>query len=591
MTDSAHSLPDIPGYQLRKKLGQGGMGIVYEAVRVADQERVALKMIVGARPEHLARFQREVRAVARLQHANIVKLYESGELHGSPYFTMELVDGGSLASQCASFPLPWRQAAALVGLLASAIHYAHQQGVIHRDLTPGNILITSTGQAKISDFGLAKSLHEDSDLTSTGHILGTPAYMAPEVAWGKTKEAGPAVDIYALGAILYELLTGQPPFRGTQAEVIDQARFEPPRRLTFLRPGLPLAIERICLKCLAKKPYQRYDTAADLADALGRLRSDETEDEAAGLPPDDDPRAGPESDDNGPDNADSSTTSADLGASAPHASPTYDILEEVARGGLSIVFRAVQINLGRIVALKMPCGGFGKDPTIAARFRIEATVLSRLQHPNIVQIFDFGEHDAGPYLALEFLEGGTLADRLVVRQYSEADSAQLVQTLARAIDVAHQQGFIHRNLKPRVIMFDKSDSPKIINFGLVRAPALGTDDLEVDGAVVGTPRYMAPEQASGQTQRIGPGVDVYGLGVILYEMLTGQPPFKADSLQEVLRQVMNEAPPRPRVLNPRVNRRLEAICLTALAKDPDRRQGTAAELADDLNRYAARWFG
>src|SRR5262245_57074661 len=185
-----------------------------------------------------------------------------GEHQGLPYFTMELVEGGSLAGQRASFPQEVRQAVSLVELLANALHYAHQQNIVHRDLTPGNVLLTSIGQPKISDFGLAKCLHEDADLTSTGHIMGTPAYMAPEVAWGKIKEAGPPVDIYALGAILYELLTGHPPFRGTPAEIIDQARFETPRRLTFLQPSIPLAIERICLKCLAKKPHQRYATAA-----------------------------------------------------------------------------------------------------------------------------------------------------------------------------------------------------------------------------------------------------------------------------------------------------------------------------------------
>src|SRR5262249_46570579 len=188
MAESAQPLPDIPGYEFRKTLGQGGMGVVYEAVRLADRHRVALKMIVGARPEHVLRFRREVQAVTKLKHPNIVKLHDAGEHQGLPYFTMELVEGGSLAGQRASFPQPVRQAAALVESLANAIHYAHQQGIIHRDLTPGNVLLTSTGQPKISDFGLAKSLHEEGDLTSTGQIMGTPAYMAPEVAWGKTKE-------------------------------------------------------------------------------------------------------------------------------------------------------------------------------------------------------------------------------------------------------------------------------------------------------------------------------------------------------------------------------------------------------------------
>jgi serine/threonine protein kinase len=157
--------------------------------------------------------------------------------------------------------------------------------------------------------------------------------------------------------------------------------------------------------------------------------------------------------------------------------------------------------------------------------------------------------------------------------------------------VAHQQGFVHRNLKPRVVMFTRLGIPKIINFGLARAVALGTDDLERDGTIVGTLSYMAPEQASGRVQAIGPPADVYGLGVILYEMLTGRPPFQADSDISLVMKVLSEPPRRPRSLRHQIGRRIEAICLKALEKDPARRQISAAELADDLARYSTRWFG
>jgi serine/threonine-protein kinase len=261
-----HPLPNIPGYQLLRTLGQGGMGVVFEATRLADDRRLALKMIVGARPEHVLRFRREARVLAQLRHPNFVQIYDTGECQGLPYFTMELVEGGSLSDRRSTFPLGVRPAAALVELLARAISYAHGRGIVHRDLKPANVLFGPGGQPKIADFGLAKYLDEDAQLTSSGHVMGTPAYMAPELAWGKTKEAGPAVDIYALGAILYELLTGQSPFRGPVVEVLDQVRFEPPRRPTFLRPDVPADLENICLKCLAKKPWQRYRTAGELAD-------------------------------------------------------------------------------------------------------------------------------------------------------------------------------------------------------------------------------------------------------------------------------------------------------------------------------------
>jgi serine/threonine protein kinase len=467
----------------------------------------------------------------------------------------------------------------MIELLAEAIHYAHGQGVVHRDLTPANVLLTPDGVPKISDFGLARCLEDDAGLTSTGHVMGTPPYMAPEVAWGKAKEAGPAADVYALGAILYELVTGQPPFRGTSTEVLDQVRFEPPRRPTFVRPGVPLDMEKVCLKCLAKRPYQRYATAAALADDLRRFQ--------AGQPvraPAPSPQAAEEGEaPSGPANRLNPPPAGGPGPSPPWG---YELLQEVGQGGLAVVYKARLRGLGRIVAVKVPL----EHAQAEARLAVEARVLAGLNHPNIVRVFESGEAAGRPYLILEYLDGGTLADRLSQGPQPAREAAQLVELLAGAVHYLHQQGITHRNLKPRAVMFGNLQVPKLISFGFVRAPALGTDALGWEGPI-GTPSYMAPEQLSGSARDVGPPTDVYGLGAILYEMLTGRPPFAGGSLAQLMLKVMGERPTRPRQLNARVRRRLEATCLKALEKDPARRQASAAELADDLRRSGRGWFG
>jgi eukaryotic-like serine/threonine-protein kinase len=203
--------PSIPGYELLEELGRGGMGVVYKARQIRLKRAVALKMILDgdySNTEQKNRFRIEAEAVAKLQHPRIIQIFETGEVDGRPYFSMEYVDGNNLAKKLAGAPMPPRDAAELVESLARAMHVAHESGIIHRDLKPANILLTSDGSPKITDFGLAKKL-EDAGQTQAGAIMGTPSYMAPEQANG-SKEVGPAADVYALGAILYELMTGRP---------------------------------------------------------------------------------------------------------------------------------------------------------------------------------------------------------------------------------------------------------------------------------------------------------------------------------------------------------------------------------------------
>ena len=273
------SFPIIAGYEILRELGRGGMGVVYQARQTETNRLVALKVLQADRkamPVQKARFDSEAKALARLQRPdvvqNVVRILGVGSHNGQDYFVMEYLDGGNLADKIGSRPQPPQKAAELVEVLARAIQAAHERGVIHRDLKPANVLLTADGTPKIGDFGLARRSSMVARLTRTLQILGTPGYMAPEQAAGQSRQAGPASDIYALGAILYQLLTGRPPFYGDSAvELVRQAAEEEPMPPRHWQSTVPPELEAICLKCLRKQAMHRYPTAAALADDLRRF--------------------------------------------------------------------------------------------------------------------------------------------------------------------------------------------------------------------------------------------------------------------------------------------------------------------------------
>jgi eukaryotic-like serine/threonine-protein kinase len=265
----------IPGYEVLRELGRGSMGVVFLARHTVLKRLVALKMFSPQSwggDEQILRFKQEAEAVARLQHPNIVQIYEVGEYRDHPFFSLEFVSGGSLAQRIDGTPWPARQAAELLATLADAVHAAHERGIIHRDLKPGNVLLTNEQTPKITDFSLAKVLDGDRTETRTGMIMGTPSYMAPEQADGRTGETVPGTDVYALGVILYELLTGRVPFKGESVwdtlKLVTGQDPVPPRQQ---QPKVPRDLETICLKCLNKEPAKRYIHATDLANDLQRF--------------------------------------------------------------------------------------------------------------------------------------------------------------------------------------------------------------------------------------------------------------------------------------------------------------------------------
>ncbi|MGE3806773.1 MAG: protein kinase, partial [Gemmataceae bacterium] len=260
--------PELPGYEILEELGRGGMGVVYKAKQHSLGRIVALKRIAGEVDNNLVRFCREGEAASKLQHANLVQVYEIGWHDGLPYLAMEYVGGGNLKTLLADGLLEPRRAAAIIATVSSALQLVHEQRIIHRDLKPSNILLTKGGVPKISDFGLAKSLDSDVKLTQQGMMVGTPCYMSPEQV-REGGEVGVASDIHGLGVLLYEMISGRVPFEGpTSVETLQLILSQEPVPPRLLQPGLPRELETICLKCLHKEPGRRYATAAALADDL-----------------------------------------------------------------------------------------------------------------------------------------------------------------------------------------------------------------------------------------------------------------------------------------------------------------------------------
>lgn len=291
--------------------------------------------------------------------------------------------------------------------------------------------------------------------------------------------------------------------------------------------------------------------------------------------------------------ASSPKTAADHVATTPppRTFGDYEMLDEIGRGGMGVVFRARQRSLDRIVALKMILRGSWASADDLTRFRREAEAAARLHHANIVGVYEVGECDGQPYFSMEFIEGQTLADRINDGPLPPRDAARYLLGICRAVQHAHENGLLHRDLKPSNVILDMEDQPHVTDFGLAKRVATAGEDhsahgsLTRTGAIIGTPSYMAPEQAAGSRGQVSAASDIYSLGAILYEMLTGRPPFRAATPVDTLMQVLDQEPVAPRLFNPKVDRELELVSLKCLQKPADLRYATAAELANDLEAY------
>jgi serine/threonine protein kinase len=613
-------------YQIQRVLGQG----LFTAAYLARHAVLDLEVVVRVlRPEFVqqpqvrAQFLEFSRRAGAAVHQNLVRTLDAQAFpERQVYYTIrDYVDGLTLQRLLEAgrrFEPP--QALKLLRQVAEALTPLHRRGIPHGGVKPSNIFIAQGDHVVLGDPSLP--------VRGIGLALDRLAYdyryVAPETFRGGAAP-GPAADFYALGCVAYELCCGEPPFSSDNyfelaARHAQEAVPPPSKRGSSLGP----AGDAVLLRLLAKAPAERFAGVEEVVEALEALLRPPPpagpEPGPSAGPPRPPAEPGPQTSapllhdasleryatmnsvvplggrgpeqtvppaDQGP-GADPSTVHPATPAPAPVAEPAprevsgYEILEVLGRGGMGVVYKARQVALNRVVALKMILGGAHAGGEQLVRFRTEAEAVARLQHPNIVQIYDLGQHEGLAYLTLEYLEGGSLAGKLRGTLMPARDAALLVETLARAVHHAHERGIIHRDLKPGNVLLAADGAPKITDFGL--AKQLEEPGQTGSGVGMGTPAYMAPEQWGG-ARGVGPAADIYSLGAILYECLCGRLPFVGANAFELLQQVRSADPVPLRQLRPDIPRDLETICLKCMRKEPGQRYPSALDLADDLRRF------
>jgi serine/threonine protein kinase/uncharacterized caspase-like protein len=616
-------------YQIQKVLGQG----LFTESYLARDEGTGLEVVVRVLRQEFAN-QPHVRAAfldlsnrsVHLVHENLALTREARAFPDQQiYFAVRdyipgvtlqrVLEAGKRFEPGAVGRILWEVAQALTPL--------HRREICHGGIKPSNIFLCEEDRVILGD----PSLPVGGIGVALDRLAYDYRYVAPEMFRGRPQPAGPSSDFYALGCVAYELLCGAPPFVSDNFHELAARhindRIIPPSQLGS---KIGEVGDEIILKLLARSPEDRYGTLIAVLRTFARfedfaLRQPDTEalHHRHMIPPAPSPPLlhdaslanyqGGQSvldfDQTGAslselDRAMSQPMSQDLkvsrlsGMGSRLQVPGYEILEQLGHGGMGMVFKARDIRLDRVVALKVlrERVELGDPPEQQHRFRQEGTAIARLQHPNIVQIFGLIEHQGLASLALEYVGGGDLARKMRERwgqeeQMATHEAAEMMATLARAVHYAHERGVLHRDLKPSNVLLTSEGQPKIADFGLAKIQDRLGDRLHETsiGAVLGTPIYMAPEQAEGKNEKIGPATDMYALGTILYEMLTGQPPFRGATALETLQQVRSQKPAPPSQLRPEIPLGLELVCLKCLEKEPMRRYSTAAALADDLDRW------
>ena len=536
-------------YELLDRLGKGGMGVVYRARDTKLDRPVAVKLLLGdleGDDETRERFLREARAAGELNHRNIIQIYDFGEDGGRAFIVMELLEGASLNEFLKEHPdLSLDRKLQIMTGVCDGLAFSHSRSIIHRDLKPANLFITKDRQVKVLDFGLARIA--SSKLTRTGLVFGTPDYMSPEQVRGKVVDE--RSDIFSLGAVFYQVLSGRKPFAArTLPEVMRKVLTEEPVPLT--QGEAPPSLARIVMRSIQKDPLTRYQKVEEL---LADLRGVDPAEPADPAVPEGEPRQ----------------------------IDRYQVLERVGRGGMGVVYRARDPVLDRDVAIKSLLVDFGADRDARARFQQEARAAARLQHPNIVTIYEFGEQDDSPYLIMEFLGGDDL-EGLMRRDppLSLKHRLDIVAQLCDGLAFAHDQGVVHRDIKPGNVRVLEDGSVKLLDFGLAtvqRADAAA-------GTLAGSAGYASPEQLS--LEHVDGRADLFSVGVLAYELLTGRQPFTGDSPAAVAYQVLKEEPPSLRSVAPQLPKALEKVITRALQKKRDKRWSSAQELGDAFRAVA-----
>ncbi len=550
-------------YRIVRFIAEGGMGAVYEAEDIELAARVALKTVrpeIAAQPRVLDRFKREIFLSRKVTHPNVCRIFDMG-FHQSPsqeriaFLTMEFLDGENLAIRIErDGKMNPVEALPLIEQMASALQAAHEAGVVHRDFKSPNVVLVSAPsgvRAVVTDFGLARSASDEGLAASTtgqAGLVGSPAYMAPEQVAGK--EISAAADIYALGVVIYEMMTGAWPFLAETPALTAikrlQERAPSPRLLV---PTLDPQWEKVILRCLERNPADRFAAVTEVSQAL----------QAGASAP----------------RGESQRIDTLIGRSIGN----YIVKKRISEGATAAVYLAEHPQIDRRIAVKVLHPKLSSNREIVERFFTEARAISAIHHRHIVEALDFGElSDGTVYFAMEWLEGRSL-DALISSEspLSVDRCIQILREAGEALTAAHALGIVHRDLKPANIFLSTRqgdrESVKVLDFGIAKLTdtRLRGGYETAAGAIFGTPAYMSPEQCRGAHADVDARSDIYALGVITYEILTAKLPFPQERLADLLLAHMNESPKAPSALNPAVSNAVDEVILRALAKDRDDR--------------------
>jgi serine/threonine protein kinase len=515
--------------------------------RDPDQLRACKRLRDPSDREAAARLAREAAVLARLDHPHIVRLVD----HGPGWLVLEHVPGGPLRAAGSPGPMRTQLALRRMRQLADAVACLHAHHLAHRDLSAENVRVRPDGWHVLIDLGLCRG-PGDPRLTAPGQPLGTPAYRPPDPDSTDPR----AADLYAMGVLFYELLEGHSAFEPMAEVDLLHTKRQGPLQPTSGGPG-----PRALVAALTQPDPSARPTAAAVHHQLGQLL-EQAGDTLAGT-----------------GTLDAASSEGAPAGPVPQALERYELVAELGRGGMGVVYQAWDPELQRAVALKMARLGPGGQ----ARFRREARAVSRLRHPNIVQVLDFGQSTETLFYTMELVEGPSLQTHLHQHgPVAPATALRWARALALGLEHAHAEGIVHRDVKPANILLAGGTTPRLTDFGV--ALRLGQDSVALtrDGELLGTPLYMAPEQVQGA--RVDGRADVYALGAVLYEMLCGRPPHRPDHPARLLHQVLHERPPAPSSLHPGIPPDLDRVCARALAKRPEDRYACMAALAEDLQR-------
>jgi serine/threonine protein kinase/tetratricopeptide (TPR) repeat protein len=581
-------------FQIVSEVARGGQGAVYRALHGPSGRHVALKLLTDSNARAVKRFRQEARVLVRLQHPNVLRVIDHGEHEGTPYLATELVEGSDLSKWVELHGLPPPQATArLLATIALALEYCHGRGVVHRDVKPANVLVEQgSGRPVLIDFGLVKrdasQMHlaslDASVMSANANVKGTPGYMSPEQVNPKDfGEVGPRADVYGIGALLYFLLTGKAPFEGrAMVIVMRKVTRKAPVDPRQINANVPEALAALCMRALAKQPSERPASAAEFAAELCRavgiplpvVQQQQTR------PPSDSGRL--PSDSYGALSSSGSGTFSALPARLPTPGQVFAgcrIEAEIGRGGAGAVYVAQRPD-GSRCAIKVVLGDM-TDEHHRQRFLREAQVGKELQHPGIVQVLSRGEDNGQAFLIMELVEGGLPLDEYVrENKISIPQRVQLILQVAQALEVAHGMELIHRDLKPDNVLVTPAGEVKVLDFGL--ALHLDKERLTLSGAILGTISYMAPEQVMGQAHDSTPMTDVWALGVMLYELVKGELPFRGGTSIEVMAGIIDDHPEDPCAGVEGAPPELSAVIRVALSKAPESRYPNAAAFGRDL---------